>query len=60
MAMAIRATLDAVPGRLARDLDLDLDLDRYGRELADLFHIATRPEGSHPEAATHPSSVEDR
>jgi AcrR family transcriptional regulator len=58
MAMAIRATLDAVPARLARDPDLDLD--RYGRELADLFHIATRTEGSHPEAATHPSSVEDR
>jgi TetR/AcrR family transcriptional regulator, fatty acid metabolism regulator protein len=58
MAMAIRATLDAVPGRLARDPDLDLD--RYGRELADLFHTATRPEGSHPAAATHPSSAEDR
>ena len=47
MAMAIRATLDAVPARLARDPGLDLD--RYGRELADLFHIATRPGGSHPE-----------
>ncbi len=47
MAMAIRATLDAVPARLARDPALDLD--RYGRELADLFHVATRPEGSHPE-----------
>src|SRR5271170_6174593 len=43
MAMTIRATLDAVPGQLARDPDLDLG--RYGRELADLFHIATRPAG---------------
>jgi TetR/AcrR family transcriptional regulator, fatty acid metabolism regulator protein len=41
MALTIRATLDAVPARLARDPDLDLD--HYGRELADLFLIATRP-----------------
>ena len=40
MAMAIRAALDAVPTRLARDPGLDLA--HYGRELADLFHIATR------------------
>jgi len=40
MAMAIRATLDAVPARLARDPGLDLG--HYGRELADLFHLATR------------------
>jgi TetR/AcrR family transcriptional regulator, fatty acid metabolism regulator protein len=44
MALAIRATLDAVPARLARNPDLDLD--HYGRELADLFQIATRPAGS--------------
>jgi AcrR family transcriptional regulator len=44
MAMAIRAALDAVPTRLARDPGLDLG--RYGRELADLFHTATRPD--HP------------
>jgi len=56
MAMAIRATLDAVPARLARDPGLDLD--HYGRELAALFHIATRPEGSDP-GATRPSSVEE-
>jgi TetR/AcrR family transcriptional regulator, fatty acid metabolism regulator protein len=56
MAMAIRAALDAVPARLARDPGLDLG--HYGRELAALFHIATRPEGSHP-GATHPSSVEE-
>ena len=57
MAMAIRATLDAVPARLARDPGLDLD--HYGRELAAMFHIATRPEGSDP-GATHPSSAEER
>jgi AcrR family transcriptional regulator len=56
MAMAIRATLDAVPARLARDPGLDLG--HYGRELAALFHIATRPEGSDP-GATRPSSVEE-
>jgi TetR/AcrR family transcriptional regulator, fatty acid metabolism regulator protein len=51
MALAIRAALDAVPARLARDPDLDLD--HYGRELADLFQIATRPGGSHPGATAH-------
>ena len=39
MTLASRATLDAVPARLARDPGLDLD--HYGRELADLFQIAT-------------------
>jgi hypothetical protein len=57
MAMAIRSALDAVPARLARDPDLDLG--HYGRELADLYHLATRPEGSHPGAATHEQSAED-
>ncbi|MFY9672291.1 MAG: TetR/AcrR family transcriptional regulator [Trebonia sp.] len=58
MAMTIRATLDAVPARLARDPDLDLG--HYGRELADLFDIATRPEGSrNPGAATHEQSAEE-
>jgi TetR/AcrR family fatty acid metabolism transcriptional regulator len=52
MAMAIRATLDAVPARLARDPDLDIG--RYGRELADLFQAATRPGGNHPGSASHP------
>ena len=47
MAMTIRAALDAVPARLARDPGLDLG--HYGRELADMFHIATRPEESHAE-----------
>jgi TetR/AcrR family transcriptional regulator, fatty acid metabolism regulator protein len=58
MALAIRAALDAVPARLARDPDLDLG--HYGRELADLFHLATRSEGSRPRAATHEQSAEDR
>ena len=49
MAMTIRAALDAVPARLARDPELDVG--HYGRELADLFHIATRPEGNPPESA---------
>jgi TetR/AcrR family fatty acid metabolism transcriptional regulator len=40
VAMAIRAALDAVPARLARDPDLDIG--RYGRELADLFQAATK------------------
>jgi TetR/AcrR family transcriptional regulator, fatty acid metabolism regulator protein len=43
MALAIRATLDAVPARLARNPDLDLD--HYGRELADLFQITTTAHG---------------
>jgi AcrR family transcriptional regulator len=52
MAMAIRATLDAVPARLARDPDLDIG--RYGRELADLFQAAIHPGGSNPGSASHP------
>jgi TetR/AcrR family fatty acid metabolism transcriptional regulator len=40
VAMAIRAALDAVPARLARNPDLDIG--RYGRELADLFQAATK------------------
>ncbi len=51
MALAIRATLDAVPARMARDPGLDLD--HYGRELADVFQIATRPGGSHPGTTAH-------
>jgi len=48
-AMAIRAALDAVPPRLARDPQLDIG--RYGRELADLFGAAVRPGESHPGTA---------
>ncbi len=41
MAMAIRAALDAVSPQLARDPGFDVG--HHARELADLFHIATRP-----------------
>jgi TetR/AcrR family transcriptional regulator, fatty acid metabolism regulator protein len=41
VAAAIRAAIDALPARLAADPGLDLD--HYGRELADLFDLATRP-----------------
>src|SRR6478736_9249740 len=41
MAMAIRAAIDAVPAQLARDPALDVG--HYAREIADLFHLATRP-----------------
>ena len=44
MATAIRAAIDAVPPRLAHDPEFDVG--HYGRELAELFHIATRPEAS--------------
>jgi AcrR family transcriptional regulator len=42
VATAIRAAIDAVPRRLATDPDLDAE--RYGRELANLFDLATRAE----------------
>jgi TetR/AcrR family transcriptional regulator, fatty acid metabolism regulator protein len=58
MAMAIRSALDAVPARLARDPGLDLAA--YGRELADLFQIATQPEGDPPRTAAHGQSVEEK
>jgi AcrR family transcriptional regulator len=45
MAMAIRAAINAVPAQLARDPALDVA--HHAREIADIFHIATRP-GSHP------------
>ena len=45
MAMAIRAAINAVPAQLARVPALDVA--HHARELADMFHIATRP-GSHP------------
>lgn len=51
MALAIRATLDAVPGRLARDPDLDLD--HYGRELTDLFLNATQSGRRRPGTTSH-------
>jgi len=45
MAMAIRAAINAVPAQLARDPALDVA--HHAREIADMFHIATRP-GSNP------------
>jgi len=45
MAMVIRAAINAVPAQLARDPALDIG--HHAREIADIFHIATRP-GSHP------------
>ena len=44
MAMAIRAAINVVPAHLARDPALDVA--HHAREIADMFHIATRP-GSH-------------
>src|SRR5215467_15935674 len=41
MALAIRAAINAVPAQLARDPALDVG--HHARELADLFHLATRP-----------------
>src|SRR5215467_14480130 len=41
MAMAIRAAINAVPAQLARDPTLDVG--HHAHEIADLFHIATRP-----------------
>ena len=45
MAMAIRAAVNTVPAQLARDPALDVA--HHAREIADMFHIATRP-GSQP------------
>jgi AcrR family transcriptional regulator len=42
MAAALRAAIDSVPPRMARDPDFDVD--HYGSELADLFDRATRSE----------------
>jgi hypothetical protein len=54
MAMAIRAAINAVPAQLARDPALDIG--HYAREIADLFHLATRPgegPGTFPPASSH-------
>ena len=40
MAVAIRAAIDSVPYRLARDPDLDVD--HYAKEIATIFDLATR------------------
>ncbi len=43
MAIAIRAVIDAAPGRLA---DPTFDIDQYAREAATIFHRATRATGT--------------
>jgi AcrR family transcriptional regulator len=53
MAMAIRAAINAVPAQLARGSALDIG--HHARELADLFHLATRP-GDLPPASSHRGS----
>jgi AcrR family transcriptional regulator len=40
MAVAIRAAIDSVPHRLVRDPGLDID--RYAKEIARIFDLATR------------------
>jgi len=40
MAIAIRAAIDAVPGRLT--FDLELDIDSYAQNIATVFELATR------------------
>ncbi len=40
MAVAIRAAIDAIPPRLVADPDLDID--KYAREMANTFDLATR------------------
>jgi AcrR family transcriptional regulator len=46
MATAIRAAIDSVPRRMA--VDPEFDTGHYGRELADLFDVATRRETQAP------------
>jgi AcrR family transcriptional regulator len=40
MAIAIRGAIDAAPGRL--QFDPQFDIDRYTREIANMFELATR------------------
>lgn len=42
MALAIRAAIDAIAGRIARDPDLDVD--NHAKEIAHIFDLATRAE----------------
>jgi len=53
MATAIRAAINAMPAQLARDPALDVG--HHARELADLFHLATRPVDL-PPASSHRGS----
>jgi TetR/AcrR family transcriptional regulator, fatty acid metabolism regulator protein len=57
MAMAIRAAINAVPAQLNRDPALDIS--HHAREIADMFHIATRPGGSPPGPSTGQHSPEE-
>jgi TetR/AcrR family transcriptional regulator, fatty acid metabolism regulator protein len=57
MAMAIRAAINAVPAQLARDPALDVG--HHARELADLFHQATRPGKSPPGPSTSQQPPEE-
>ena len=57
MAMAIRAAINAVPAQLARDPALDVG--HHAREIADMFHIATRP-GKAPGPSVRQQSPEER
>jgi AcrR family transcriptional regulator len=57
MAMAIRAAINAVPAQLARDPAFDVG--HHAHELADLFHIATRPGESAPGLSATQRSPEE-
>jgi TetR/AcrR family transcriptional regulator, fatty acid metabolism regulator protein len=57
MATAIRAAINAVPAQLARDPDLDVG--HHARELANLFHLATRPGEGPPGPSTSRQSPEE-
>lgn len=46
MAIAIRAAIDAVARQIAADPDLDVD--RYAKEIAGIFDLATRADARHP------------
>ncbi len=57
MATAIRAAINAMPAQLARDPALHIG--HHARELADLFHIATRPGESPPGPSASQQSPEE-
>lgn len=48
MAAAVRAAIDSVPSRMAANPSFDVG--HFGRELADLFDVATRKPGSRRKA----------
>jgi TetR/AcrR family transcriptional regulator, fatty acid metabolism regulator protein len=59
MAMAIRASINAVPIQLARDPAPALDIGHHAHELAGLFDLATRPGGKPPGPSTGQQSQEE-